>query len=152
MLRWIAAAAIVLLCSTDAASAQPRVIDGDTLVLNGTTYRLEGIDAPELTQRCGYNWLAGAAAASMLRELTKHGTHCTGSTRDKYGRTVGVCVSSGIDVGMRMIRTGMAFADPRYSQRYVIAEVQAESEGRGVHWYGCAKPWEWRRKHEAANP
>lgn len=36
-----------LLCSPVLAAASPRVVDGDTLELNGIVYWLHGIDAPE---------------------------------------------------------------------------------------------------------
>src|SRR6476661_7055683 len=35
------------------------VVDGDTIKLNGTTYRIWGIDAAETKQACG--WVAGRA-------------------------------------------------------------------------------------------
>src|SRR5436305_1573118 len=34
-----------------------RVIDGDTLVVNDTRVRLEGIDAPEAGQTCKRKWI-----------------------------------------------------------------------------------------------
>jgi hypothetical protein len=43
--------------------------DGDTLRLNGTSYRLWGIDAPELHQRCGDDWPAGIQAQESLEYL-----------------------------------------------------------------------------------
>ncbi len=48
-----------------------RVIDGDTLDIDGTTYRLNSIDAPEHGQKCG-KWRCGAAglrATDNLAEL-----------------------------------------------------------------------------------
>jgi endonuclease YncB( thermonuclease family) len=33
--------------------AAQTIVDGDTIKLNGTTYRLWGIDAPEMHQTCG---------------------------------------------------------------------------------------------------
>jgi endonuclease YncB( thermonuclease family) len=33
--------------------------DGDTIKLNGTKWRLWGIDAPEMTQTCKDGWAAG---------------------------------------------------------------------------------------------
>ena len=43
------------------AAAQVTVTDGDTIKLNGTTYRLWGIDAPETKQACADGWEIGRA-------------------------------------------------------------------------------------------
>ena len=48
----------VLLCALTLATPvfAQTAIDGDTIKLDGTTYRLWGIDAPESKQACG-GWL-----------------------------------------------------------------------------------------------
>src|SRR5476649_914254 len=48
--------------------AAQTVTDGDTIKLNGTTYRLWGIDAPESKQLCADGWPAGRAATTYMRE------------------------------------------------------------------------------------
>lgn len=53
-----------------APAAAQTIVDGDTLKLNGTTYRLWGMDAPETRQLCADGWPAGRAALSFLRDLT----------------------------------------------------------------------------------
>ena len=48
-----------------------RVIDGDTLAVNGRVIRLSGIDAPEIGQTCDHNghpWSCGVTAALDLRK------------------------------------------------------------------------------------
>ena len=44
---------IFLILSAFPALAETRVIDGDTLDIDGTIYHLNGIDAPEHGQKCG---------------------------------------------------------------------------------------------------
>lgn len=51
------------------ASASGQVVSGDTLVLNGTLYRLYGIDAPERNQYCSDGWPAGSLAKARLQSL-----------------------------------------------------------------------------------
>jgi len=52
----------LLISATLLACASPTlaqtVVDGDTIKLNGTTWRLWGIDAPESRQWCGHYPLA----------------------------------------------------------------------------------------------
>src|SRR4051812_14248441 len=47
------------------------VTDGDTIKLNGTTYRIWGIDAAESKQACADGWPAGKEATAAMRELVK---------------------------------------------------------------------------------
>ncbi len=50
-----------------------RIVDGDTLHLNGTKVRLHGIDAPETKQKCkdqgGVSYMCGKASTDALRKL-----------------------------------------------------------------------------------
>ena len=52
----------VLLASVAAAAGDASITDGDTLKLDGITYRLLGIDAPETKQDCPDGWPAGRLA------------------------------------------------------------------------------------------
>jgi endonuclease YncB( thermonuclease family) len=120
------------------------VVDGDTLKLNGKTFRLHGIDAPELSQTCE-GWLAGEYAAAVLRGmLEKRFVVCIPKTTDRYGRTVAVCLADGMDVGAEMVRQGMALAFTRYSHDYVPYEAAARSDGLGIHGANCKPAWEYR--------
>jgi endonuclease YncB( thermonuclease family) len=51
-------------------AAAQTAVDGDTIKLNGTTWRLWGIDAPEMKQVCG-DWTAGVAAGYALADLMR---------------------------------------------------------------------------------
>src|ERR1700730_7865910 len=66
------AAALSVTCPSWAANVD--VIDGDTLKVNGKTFRLDGIDAPEKDQVCldekGAAWACGIDALARLRDLT----------------------------------------------------------------------------------
>lgn len=54
-----------------------RVVDGDTVEIAGTTYRLHGIDAPEAGQTCkradGKLWPCGRQAIESLEDLVSAG-------------------------------------------------------------------------------
>jgi endonuclease YncB( thermonuclease family) len=139
---------LLILLHDTAASAQPHIIDGDTLVINNVHYRLEGIDAPESRQVCPDAWPAGYNATAFLRALSQSGAKCNPVSIDKYGRTIAQCnTADGHDMGYALVRAGYAFAYTHYSKRYVVAEKQAAAEGLGVHLHRCEKPWEWRKNH-----
>lgn len=131
-------------------SGAGRVIDGDTLDVGQTRIRLEGIDAPELTQTCqtatGATWECGKAAAAMLRKLVEHKEiACDRTGTDRYHRTLATCFVDGIDIEEAMVRAGLAWAFVKYSTTYVGIEAEARQEKIGV-WQGLAQaPWDFRR-------
>jgi endonuclease YncB( thermonuclease family) len=126
-------------------SAAQTITDGDTLRQAGKTYRLHGIDAPEIAQTCPDGWPAGRLAATALHALTSGKTViCQERDRDRYGRIVAICWANGEDIGALMVRRGFAWAFRRYSLDYVPLEDRARAEGLGIHAHQCAPAWEWR--------
>ena len=90
-----------------------RVVDGDIVELgNGETVRLVGIDAPE-TGECGHDRatdrLAGLVLGQAVRLLRPD------EDRDRYGRLLRYVDVGDQDVGLRLIRRGLAIA--RYDSR-----------------------------------
>ena len=124
-----------------------RVIDADTVDVDGTRYRLFGIDAPEARQTCralGRTWGCGAAATEALMSRAE-GMTCEGGDTDRFGRTVGVCSSGGVDLNAWLVANGWALAYRRFSDDYADEEEQARSNRRGVHRGEFVEPWDWRR-------
>jgi endonuclease YncB( thermonuclease family) len=120
------------------------ICDGDTLKVDGVTYRLWGIDAAETKQWCG-DYPAGIMATGTLEMLVKGKTVvCEPKTTDRYGRTVAICRADGKDLGRTMVQLGMAWAFVRYSRDYVDVETQARAENLGVHARKCDLAWDWR--------
>ena len=124
------------------------IVDGDTLRIRKERVRLVGIDAPEIKQTCrnaaGRNWPCGRAARDRLVALIAGSeVTCSAAGRDKYGRTLAVCKSSGDDLGEALVREGHAVA---YGE-YKLAELGARLNNRGI-WAGeFERPNEWRRTH-----
>src|SRR3954452_15705468 len=87
------------------------VVDGDTIKLEGTTYRIWGIDAAETKQACADGWMAGRGATAAMLQLVKGRTvACEAKVKDRYGRTVALCRADGRDLGAAMVSAGMAWA------------------------------------------
>ncbi len=134
-----------------------RVIDGDSLLVDGREVRLHGIDAVELHQTCrepaGREWPCGRLARAHLRKLVRdRSLTCRTIDEDRYGRIVARCVTDeGMDVAERMVRDGWAVAYVRHSPAYVMAERDARDARRGI-WAGrFTPPEEWRARQRAVH-
>ncbi|MBY3359352.1 thermonuclease family protein [Rhizobium laguerreae] len=148
--RILAIALLLLLTAVGASAASNvRVIDGDTIDLDGVRYRLHGIDAPEAGQSCkaadGSEWACGQAALGKLERLVRgREVTCTPHEKDMYGRWVASCVADGTDVNGEMIASGLAWAFRKYSLDYVKAEETAHAGHVGVWQADTQTPWDFR--------
>ena len=129
-----------------------RVIDGDTIDLNGTRIRLQGIDTPETRQSCldaaGEAYSCGlVATAALTLAIGEGGVRCDLEPElDRYGRSLGICFAAdGADLNGWLVRNGYALAYRRYSERYIAEEEDARAEGAGMHAGDFVPPWDWRR-------
>lgn len=129
-------------------------IDGNTIRMDGATYRLWGIDAPELDQRCyPRGWRAGIEAARALAAMIeRRPVTCEAKTqaRDAYGRWVALCHAGGRDLGAAMVVSGMALAAAGNGE-YAEQEERARQARVGVHAHACLAPWEWRAQRQHDN-
>jgi|APTNR8051073442_1049403.scaffolds.fasta_scaffold11754_1 endonuclease YncB( thermonuclease family) len=149
--KFILAAAFAF--ASTAAAADPigivSVIDGDTLRMeNGDVVCLNGIDAPEMAQKCdGPKVLrnCGVVAADALAErVAGKAIRCDGHEVDQYDRLIATCFVDESDIGEWMVTQGYAMAFVRYSDRYSAQEAAARSEGRGLWQTSLQPPWEYR--------
>jgi endonuclease YncB( thermonuclease family) len=107
-------------------------------------FRLDGIDAPELSDtRCRTqptiwaclpaNRAHAVQARDRARQLVANGARCHATDTDRYQRIVVRCSVQGRDLGTILIREGLAISDPRYGNpQYREAEARARRERRGV--------------------
>jgi endonuclease YncB( thermonuclease family) len=126
-----------------------RVIDGDTIDVNGTRIRFHGIDAPEgrqscriegVMQRCG-----DLATQALANKVGNRAVVCVPKDRDRYGRVVAVCRADGENLNAWMVANGWAMAYRHYSYSYVPQEIAARMAKHGI-WQGdFIAPWNWRR-------
>ena len=143
----VLAATLASLLLAAPALADVTVIDGDTIKVDGTTYRLWGVDAPEYRQFCDDGFAAGGLAFDVLRELVRgKKVECEPKSKDRYGRTIAVCRVGGLDLASMMVRAGWAWAFLEFSATYLPQELQAKAARLGVHGHDCMPAWEWRRR------
>lgn len=147
--------------SAETITGIPRIVDGDSLVVNGIMIRSEGYDSPEWDQVCHRGeppraYRCGLAAKDALRSLIAgRAVECEpvpqadGGTKDRYGRTLARCSVGGVDIGAWMVEHGHALAFVRYSDRYVPEERRAQAAKAGM-WAGpFMPPWDWRSAKRA---
>ncbi|MBT5571756.1 MAG: thermonuclease family protein [Alphaproteobacteria bacterium] len=138
----------------DSTTGIPRIVDGDSLVINGVKVRLHGIDAPERNQTCGTEpnrWDCGRQSSRALSKMIDRApVTCHERDVDRYGRIVAVCSVGGVLLNARMVAEGWAVAYRQYSMDYVGEEDQAREGGRGI-WSGeFVRPEDWRRGQRTA--
>lgn len=142
--------------STD-ITGKPKITDGDTIVIDDIRIRFTGSDAPESyffgkTQTCidgeGQEWECGKAATQKLKDLVNNQTvRCSDEGKDRYGRTLGICYVGELDLQAEMVKSGMAVAYLRYSDRYEQEQNYAKKVKAGM-WGGTfQEPEIWRREN-----
>jgi endonuclease YncB( thermonuclease family) len=164
MLRRLAPIALAAgALATGAATAAPenaagpgvRVIDGDTLEIDGHLVQLYGIDAPELGQLCdrdGDLWECGRESALYLRMLVSFEAppmQCSPweagpEAKASADIVVGVCRIGPKEVGITMVRNGYAVALPASFPDYEKAEAEAQEAKLGLWQSEFVPPWQWR--------
>ena len=131
------------------------VFDGDTLYIDGKTVHLEGVDAPELHQKCilGNKWIdCGRQVKEALIEITKGQTvHCYQRGKDPEDGILGYCRIGIKNLSMWLLYNGFAFTHnlesvslPKRRDDYKSLEKQAQEAQRNMHRYKYVYPWEWR--------
>ncbi len=109
------------LFATTATAGGLKVRDADTIVVDGTPVRLNGVDAPELGTRSGQD-----AKRWMVNFLRGKDVECKLNGERTHDRWVGVCFADGEDIGAAVIAAGHALDCARYSNgRYRQLETPA---------------------------
>ena len=138
----------LLFCSTSFADSL-RVVDGDTIVLNGEKIRFSGIDTPELKQTCmnGDEKVFCGKSAKMLliKKIGNNTPVCIGKEKDFYKRTLAECFVKGESLSKFLVRSGYAFAYRKYSTKFVKDEDFAKINKLGMWSMTFKYPWDFRK-------
>ncbi len=145
--------ALCVVSATPAAAQKVDIVDGGTMQVDGTLYRLWGIAGPEAAQLCDDGWPIGKEAIRNLARLMAghQAVVCVGREKDDRGVMMAVCKADRDDLSAGMVRDGMAWADRYYSDDYIDIERDARYERRGRHDHSCELPmWLQNRQAPAA--
>ncbi len=145
----------------DEISGIPKIIDGDTIHIGSNKIRLEGIDAPEMRQKCkkeyfkikilaGYTFYTDyycgeVSKKKLLNKIKKSKIRCKISSQDRYKRYLATCFKKRLNLNQWMVRNGYAIVYRRYSKKYLLDEAFAKENKLGL-WQGkFIRPEKWRK-------
>ena len=121
---------ILTICFTCSASSveiingTPKIIDGDTIIIEQYKIRLHGIDAPEKKQICKKAHLSffifnfqkdykcgERSTLALLEKLKDKKVKCIlEKDKDKYKRNIGTCYVKNQDINKWLVKQGYALA------------------------------------------
>ena len=142
---------IFFLNSNQVKSQELRVVDGDTIHLNGEKIRFSGIDTPELKQTCSKNneiIFCGIEAKKLLVDkIASNEINCISEGKDQYKRTLAECFVNDLSLSSYLVKKGYAFAYRKYSKKFIADEDFARSNNLGIWSMKFEYPWDWRKKN-----
>lgn len=136
----------------------PKVVDGDSIHIKSYKIRLEGIDAPEMKQKCKKPYLqimfftfqkdyycGQVSKKKLVKKIGNKSVKCILLGKDRYKRYLAKCFKGNINLNRWMVRNGYAIAYRKYSKIYITDENFAKEEKLGL-WNGTfIKPEKWRK-------
>ena len=124
-------------------SGIPRVVDGNTIIINFQIIRLHGIEAPNAEQLCeidGESWLCGWEATNALAHIVgRHWVSCRQNRLNEGGVVDATCFAGNVlNINAWMVRNGWATAQNQTNTRFLQLEILARQEQIGI----------WRTKYK----
>ena len=140
---------IFFLIFNQARSQELRVVDGDTIHLNGEKIRFTGIDTPELKQTCikevVINPCGVIAKEILIEKISDNKVECISEGKDQYKRTLAECFVNGESLSSYLVRRGYAFAYRKYSKKFILDENYAKANKIGMWSMKFDYPWDYRK-------
>ena len=135
----------------DVKSYEIRIIDGDTIYLNGKKIRFSGIDTPELKQTCKKNdkiiYCGIEAKKLLIDKIADQKVNCIEEGIDRYKRTLAECFVNDLSLSSYLVKKGYAFAYRKYSKKFIKDEDYARVNNLGMWSMNFEFPWDYRRKN-----
>ena len=141
---------------TDQSGKVIKIVDGDTydiLLKNNIAkrIRMEGIDAPERGMpfyKVAKDYLGDLCFGEIV--------HIKQTSTDRYGRTIAkTYLANGSEVGLLMVRAGVAWHYKKYSIDALLANAEIEARKKRIGlWVDETPiaPWEWRKTKKQKVP
>ena len=140
---------IFFLIFNQVKSQDLRVVDGDTIHLNGEKIRFTGIDTPELKQTCinqGIIDPCGVTAKEILIDkISDNKVKCISEGKDRYKRILAECFVNNESLSSYLVRSGYAFAYRKYSKKFISDEEYAKTNKIGMWSMKFDYPWDYRK-------
>ena len=139
---------VLMFCNVSFAD-NLKIVDGDTIVLNGEKIRFSGIDTPELKQTCmkGEQKVFCGMFAKMLliKKIDNQTPECIREGKGVYKRTLAECFINGESLSAFLVRSGYAFAYRKYSKKFIKDEEFAKENKLGMWSMKFEYPWDFRK-------
>ena len=142
---------VFFLTINDIKSQELKVVDGDTIHLNGEKIRFSGIDTPELKQTClkeGIQNRCGVTAKKILiGKIGNNNVKCISEGKDQYKRILAECFVNNESLSSYLVRSGYAFAYRKYSKNFIPDEDYARINKLGMWSMEFDYPWDYRKNN-----
>ena len=142
---------VFLLTINDIKSQELKIVDGDTIRLDGEKIRFTGIDTPELKQTCvkngNKNFCGVTAREILIEKIADNKVECISKGKDQYKRTLAECFVNNESLSSYLVRSGYAFAYRRYSKKFIVDEDYAKEKQAGMWAMKFEYPWDYRKKN-----
>ena len=138
-------------------SYELKVIDGDTIILNGEKIRFSGIDTPESYYRgkkqicydgntqvfCG-----DLSKKILIEKIGNNEVSCIKEKKpDKYKRILAECFVNNVSLSRYLVKSGYAFDYTYYSKKKFEKDQEfAKDNNLGLWKMKFEYPWVWRKK------
>ena len=148
----ISVSALIFILTINQVKSQTiKIVDGDTIHLNGEKIRFTGIDTPELKQTClkeGVKDPCGVTAKQMLIDkIGSNNVECFSEGKDQYKRTLAECFVNNESLSSYLVRSGYAFAYRKYSKKFIEDENYAKTNQLGMWSMKFEYPWDFRKNN-----
>ena len=139
-------------------SQEVKILDGDTIKINGETIRFSGIDTPETTyyrkykQICYLNnqkiYCGEISKNKLIEKIGNNKINCIREEKkDVYGRTLAECFVNDESLSSYLVKNGYAFDFKKYSKKkYDLDQAYAKENKLGLWSMKFLYPWDWRSK------
>ena len=142
---------IFFLIFNQVISQELRVVDGDTIHLNGIKIRFTGIDTPEIKQTCINNGVKDpcgvTAKVILIEKIGDNKVECISEGKDQYKRTLAECFVNNESLSSYLVKSGYAFAYRKYSDKFIKDEDYARINKIGMWSMIFVYPWDYRKNN-----